>query len=126
VRTGLRLLAYAGPVAGASPVCRFYLRPGYGDSHFFSGDPAECAATAQRFGAAWIYESPNVFYIPMPNAVTGACPAATHPVWRFFNSATTNHRYTSEKVVRDQLRADPVWLPEGYGPDAVIMCSPDG
>jgi hypothetical protein len=126
VRTGLRLLAYAGPVAGTSPVCRFYLRPGYGDSHFFSGDPAECAATAQRFGFAWIYESPNVFYIPMPNPATGACPVDTHPVWRFFNGVTTNHRYTTEQVVRDQLRADPSWTPEGYGPDAVIMCSPNG
>ncbi len=126
VRTGLRLLAYADPASGASPVCRFYLRPGYGDSHFFSGDPAECAATAQRFGFAWIYESPNVFYIPMPNPVTGACPADTQPVWRFFNAVTTNHRYTTEKVLRDQMRADPTWIPEGYGPDAVIMCAPNG
>ncbi len=129
VRTGLRFLAYSNPAlapAGANPVCRFYLRPGYGDSHFYSGDPAECAETARRFGAAWIYESPNVFYIQLPNAQTGACPANTHPLWRFFNLVTTNHRYTAEIVLRDQLRANPLWVPEGYGPDAVIMCSPNG
>ena len=29
---------------GTSPVCRFYRAPGFGDSHFYSADPAECAA----------------------------------------------------------------------------------
>jgi hypothetical protein len=29
--------------------------------------------------------------------------------------------------VRDAMRADPAtWIPEGYGPDAVIMCAPVG
>ncbi|MEP7181015.1 MAG: hypothetical protein ABI886_02365 [Betaproteobacteria bacterium] len=129
VRTGLRFLAWSSPAqapAGTNPVCRFYLRPGFGDSHFYSGSPAECAATALKFGSTWIYESPSVFYIQLPNAVTGACPANTAPVYRFFNTATTNHRYTTQKTVRDELRLAPNWLPEGYGPDAVIMCSPTG
>jgi lysyl endopeptidase len=123
VRTGIRFLAYNVPTAGTNPVCRFYLRPEVGDSHFYSGDPNECAQTLARFGASWIYESPSVFYIALPNLVTGACPPGTLPVWRFFNTATTNHRYTPEVTIRDELRSDPRWLPEGYGPDSVIMCA---
>ncbi len=124
-RTGLRFLAYDVPTAGANPVCRFYLRPGFGDSHFYSGSPQECTETAIRFGASWIYESPNVFYIPLPT-LSGVCPAGTKSVWRFFNLATTNHRYTAEVFVRDDLRAKANWISEGYGPEAVIMCSPVG
>ena len=33
-----------------------------------------------------MFESPNVFYIALPNPATGACPAGTHPMWRFFNT----------------------------------------
>jgi hypothetical protein len=48
-------------------------------------------------------------------------------VWRFFNQLTTNHRYTADHSIRDAMRADPAtWVPEGYGPDQVIMCSPAG
>ena len=123
-RTGVRFLAYNQPAPGANPVCRFYLRPAVGDSHFYSGDPNECAATLARFGDSWIYESPAVFHIALPNPVTGACPGGTRPVWRFFNTVTTNHRYVTEVTIRDDLRIDPRWVAEGYGPEAVIMCSP--
>lgn len=124
-RTGIRFLAYNVPTPGTNPVCRFYLKPAVGNSHFYSGDPNECAQTLARFGASWIYESPNVFYIALPNPVSGACADGTRPIWRFFNTATTNHRYTPEVTIRDELRNDPRWVPEGYGPDAVIMCSPE-
>jgi hypothetical protein len=127
VRTGLRFNAYPGPVAGASPVCRFYRAPAYGDSHFYSASPAECAATAAAHPVDWIYESAAVFYIALPDPVSGACPAGTRPIWRFFNRLTTNHRYTAEVKDRDDMRADPfTWTAEGYGDDAVIMCSPSG
>jgi lysyl endopeptidase len=127
-RTGLRFLAYSNPAqapAGTTPVCRFYMRPEVGDSHFYSGSPKECDETAAKYGASWIYESPNVFYIQLPNQVTGACPAGTRPVWRFLNTRNTNHRYTAEVMVRDDLRTTPGWIAEGYGADAVIMCSPE-
>lgn len=127
VRTGLRFLAYTRAVSGASPVCRFYRTPGYGDSHFYSASPAECATLVDnpRF-PGWTFESSNVFYIVQPNQDSGACPANTHPLWRFFHAAVTNHRYTADISVRNTLRDDPAWIPEGYGPDAVIMCSPNG
>ncbi len=127
VRTGLRFLAYSSSTLappGATPVCRFYLSPAVGDSHFYSGDPAECAATAARFGAAWTLESSSVFWIVLPDRTTGACPSGLRPVYRFFHSATTNHRYTAEVDVRDDLAATSGWVAEGYGPQAVIMCSP--
>jgi hypothetical protein len=127
VRTGIRFNAYATQVPGTSPVCRFYRAPAYGDSHFYSASPAECAQTAAAHPVDWIYESPAVFYVALPEPVSGTCPAGTRPLWRFFNQLTTNHRYTPEVKLRDEMRDDPVtWVPEGYGPDAVIMCSPIG
>jgi len=142
----LRFLAYtdqsAAP-ANASPVCRFYLLPQYGNSHFYSADPTECAETAAKFSGQWFYESTAVFYIPLPDKASGACPANTHPVYRFFNSATTNHRFTAEVDDRDCMisgipdpdGADPTcrhpgsgWIQEGYGtpPNQVVFCSPNG
>jgi lysyl endopeptidase len=128
-RTGLRFLAYAAPTAGTNPVCRFYRTPGFGDSHFYSASPSECQAVIdqpQKF-PGWTYESGNVFYIALPDTTTGACPGGTQPIWRFFNQRTTNHRYTADHELRNEMRADPAtWIPEGYGPDAVIMCAPVG
>ena len=125
VRTGLRFLAYSDPALappGATPVCRFYQIGG--NSHFYSGDPAECVATAAKFGAAWVMESSSVFYTALPNRTSSACPSGLRPVYRFFHVAATNHRYTAEIDIRDDLRDDSNWIAEGYGPDAVIMCSP--
>jgi hypothetical protein len=125
VRTGLRFLAYDRQAPGTNPVCRFYRAPAYGDSHFYSASPAECAATAAAHPVDWIYEGANVFYIALPS-IFGNCPAGTHPMWRFYNNRTVNHRYTADVSVRDNLRATPGWIAEGYGADAVIMCSPNG
>lgn len=126
-RTGLRFLAYQSPTSGANPVCRFYRTPGFGDSHFYSASPAECQAVIghPETYPGWTYESGNVFYIALPDPTTGACASGTQPIWRFFNQRTTNHRYTADHSVRDDMRADPAtWIPEGYGPDSVIMCAP--
>ncbi len=124
-RTGLRFLVHVKPTVGASPVCRFYRAPAYGDSHFYSASPAECAATKAAHPLDWTLESSAVFYIRLPETKTGACPADTQPVWRFFNKVTINHRYTVEQVVRDEMRAQPsTWIAEGYGSDATVMCAP--
>jgi hypothetical protein len=122
-RTGLRFLAYVNPAPGTNPVCRFYRPPSFGDSHFYSASPDECAATTAQHPVDWIEESKAVFYIGLPDAA-GACPTETQPVWRFFNKATVNHRYTAEVVLRDQMRARPsVWVAEGYGPGQAVMCA---
>jgi lysyl endopeptidase len=147
VRTGLTFLAYSDPAvapAGVSPVCRFYLQPQFGDSHFYSADPAECAATAAKFAGSWVEESPALFYILLPDRATGACPANTRPVYRFVNFVNQiHHRYTAELDARNclyygrNISADKDvdcsqfpgnWLEEGYGapPNATVMCSPTG
>lgn len=125
-RTGLRFLVWSQPVAGANPVCRYYVKPEVGNSHFYSGDPGECAQVAIRFGNTWVLESPNVFYVMLPNPSTGACPQGTDPVWRFYSPSRLNHRYTTDAQVRLSLLVTPDWIAEGYGPDAVIMCTPVG
>jgi len=128
-RTGLRFLAYQIQVAGTNPVCRFYRTPGFGDSHFYSASPSECQNVIDHpdLYPGWTYESGNVFYIALPDPTTGACAGGTQPVWRFFNQRTTNHRYVIDQTTRDAMRADPAtWIPEGYGPDEVIMCAPIG
>lgn len=146
-RTGLRFLAYGNPAlapADALPVCRFYVLPAFGDSHFYSADPAECARTAVEQKDAWVQESSAVFYIRLPDQATGACPADTEPVYRFVNVATPlHHRYTAEVDVRNCLAegmdapiaitdlnctvsGPGIWLQEGYAapPDAPVMCAP--
>jgi hypothetical protein len=128
-RTGLRFLAYDGPTAGASPVCRFYRTPGQGDSHFYSASVAECNTVIDnpQTYPGWTYESATVFYIALPDPFTGACAAGMQPIWRFYNQRTINHRYTADQLARDDMRADPsTWRPEGYGADDVTMCAPIG
>ena len=124
-RTGLRFLVYDNPAPGTSPVCRFYRAPTYGDSHFYSASPQECAETAAAHPVDWVYESSSVFYVQLPDTATGACPADTRPVYRFFHAATTNHRYTVEIVVRNELAQTPGWTAEGYGPGPYypVMCA---
>ncbi|HEY2818646.1 MAG TPA: trypsin-like peptidase domain-containing protein [Casimicrobiaceae bacterium] len=131
IRTGYRFLAYAGATsapAGTSPVCRFYVQPAFGDSHFYSADPAECAATQAKFPAQWVYESAAVFYILLPDKTTGVCPSSSHAVYRFLNSANgLRHRFTVEVDLRDTLVALGGWTQEGYGnpPAQVAMCAPN-
>jgi serine protease len=123
-RTGSTFKAYLGATAGASPVCRFYIPPPY-DSHFYSASPTECAQVHATY-PFFSYESPNVFYVPLPNLTTGTCPVGTMPVYRLYNNGMgggPNHRYTTSIAIKAQMIALG-WTPEGYGPDAVIMCAP--
>ncbi len=141
VRTGLTFLAYSDPTvapADALPVCRYYVLPQFGDSHFYSADPIECAPNATN--AAWVKESSALFYIQVPNKTTGACPANTRPIYRFLNATNQiHHRYTAEVDARDCMLNNPAgdkdidcgefagnWLEEGYGvpPAAPVMCGP--
>jgi streptogramin lyase len=121
-RTGLTFNAYLEPAAGASPVCRFYLPPQSGDSHFYSASPAECADVRARF-PSFVYEAADVMYIALPDLVTGECPPGTQKVYRFWNNrADSNHRYTTDPAVKAAM-LDKGYVAEGYGPDAVIMCA---
>jgi cytochrome c553 len=123
VRTGLSFKAYAVTTTGASPVCRFYLPPAYGDSHFYSASPAECAQIVAKY-PGFVYETAATFYIGLPDMTTGACATGWSPVYRVWdNRPDTNHRYTTSLTVRQQMLGQG-WVGEGYGPNQVIMCAP--
>jgi hypothetical protein len=122
-RTGLSFKAHAGAQPGFAPICRFYLPPGYGDTHFYSASPAECLIVQQQ-NPAFVLESTAAMYFAIPDFVTGACPGGTDPVYRVWNHRPdTNHRYTSSRTVRDAMVALG-YVAEGSGPDVVTFCAP--
>jgi hypothetical protein len=128
-RTGRGFQVVSATITGmpASPVCRFYIPPQHGDSHFFSASPVECAAIRAKIGVdpnynGYIEESPNAFQIFLPDSSTGACFAA--PLYRLWNQrADSNHRYTTDPDIKAAMIAKG-YMAEGYGPDAVAMCTP--
>ena len=120
-RTGKSWKALMNEVAGTSAVCRIYIPPGKGDGHYFGRDAAECNGTMAK-NPTFVLESPAFFYLYPPAA--GACATGTVPVYRVFsNRADANHRYTTDRAVRDAMVAKG-WLAEGDGPDLVVMCAP--
>lgn len=127
-RTGLVFDGSSSPGPGANPVCRFYIPPAHGDSHFFSASPAECAVVLESMAtdpnfSGYIEETAAAFYIALPDTATGACPAGTAPVYRLWNHrADSNHRYTADAATRDAMIARG-YVPEGYGPLGVAMCT---
>lgn len=129
-RTGLAFQAFADQASGGpgvNPVCRFYIPPP-ADSHFFSASPAECAAVLAKIPTdpnyrSFVYETPNAFYIALPDSTTGACPAGTVPVYRLWNHrADSNHRYTADPTTKGLMLAKG-YVAEGYGPNGVAMCA---
>lgn len=121
-RTGLTFNAYLAAAAGTSPVCRFYLPPANGDSHFLSASPAECADVGRKF-PSFVFEASDVMYIALPDLATGACAGGLVPVYRLWNArADSNHRYTADPAVKAAMVARG-YIAEGYGPDATIMCA---
>jgi hypothetical protein len=122
VRTGQSFGAYPQAMSITSRACRFYIPPLYGDSHYFSASADECAAVQVKFPVL-IEETPNAFYIDLPDLNTGACPAGTLPVYRLYNNrADVNHRYTTSLDIRSQMLAKG-YIAEGYGLTGVAMCA---
>ncbi len=129
VRTGSTFPVYdlpaAGqnPLPGTTPVCRFYLPPPFGDSHYYSASPDECAAVRAKF-PGFTFESPDVFYVVLPDTLAGVCPPGTAIVYRLWNQrADTNHRYTTNVILVQQTLARGYVL-EGYGLTSASMCAP--
>lgn len=120
-RTGRTFRAFAAPQALTSQVCRFYIPPSLGNSHFFGRSASECAASQQAHPGL-VLEDPDYMHIVLPTA--GSCPSGTQPVYRLFNNrADANHRYTVDRAVRDEMVAKG-WVAEGDGADRVAMCAP--
>jgi len=120
-RTGKSFKAFAAAQSGTSPVCRFYIPPALGNSHFFGRGATECDATRVAH-PDFVLEDPDFMQLFVPNG--GECPAGAKPLYRVFNNrAATNHRYTSERTVRDEM-VGKGWIAEGDGADVVTMCTP--
>jgi len=121
VRTGETFRAHATVEAGTSPVCRIYIVPVAGDSHFYGRDATECNATL----AAWpqfVLEATPFMALALP--VRGVCPAGRIPVYRMFNQRRdANHRYTTNAATRAAMIAAG-WIAEGDGDDRVAYCAP--
>ncbi|MEO6566183.1 MAG: sialidase family protein [Casimicrobiaceae bacterium] len=113
---------------GLNPVCRFYIPPQHGDSHFFSASTVECNDILNRIGvdpnySGYVYESGDIFRMVLPDIATGACPAPTVPVYRLWNErADSNHRYTTDPGIKAAMLAKG-YRAEGYGNDGVALCS---
>jgi len=107
------------PPLDSVPVCRLYIPPAKGDSHFFSASANECAAAIAQH-PDFDYETPQAFLALLPDPVTGICNGAK--VYRLWNGRVdSNHRYTTSTSVRDQMIAR-CYVLEGYGPDPIVMC----
>jgi len=118
-RTGETWRVRVVPATGTSPVCRFYIPPAQGDSHFYGRGFAECMATAGNH-PGFVNESSAFFHVALP--LQGACPPGTRNLYRVFNNRRdANHRYTIERGVRD-LMVDGGWVAEGDGDERVAMC----
>ncbi len=114
------------------PVCRYYLPPPLGDTHFFSAFAEECEAVARQWPSA-ILETQEAFRAGLPEATTGSCVPVitsgdpqdaliTRPVYRVWSGlADGSHRYTTSLAEQSEM-VSRGWIPEGYGPHGTAMC----
>jgi hypothetical protein len=127
-RTGKSFKVWPITLGFLHDVCRYYIPPEHGDSHFFSASKAECNAIAGKIGvdpnySGYVLETPEAFAVALPDA-EGRCPNNWVAVYRLWNNrADSNHRYTTEVQTKAQMVARG-YVAEGYGADAVSLCSP--
>ncbi len=121
VRTGQRFDVNVGPVDGTAPVCRYYIPPSLGDSHFFSAFQSECTTLYNnvRYPGSpyysYVEETLSAFNVGVPD-LSGGCAAGRVPVYRLWNQRTdSNHRYTTSTQIRADMLAKG-YVSEGYGP----------
>lgn len=133
-RTGQKFRAWlkaSEAPANAVPVCRFYASGP--NSHFYTGDAAECGALkaleqkqrahaqakGERFGG-WQFEA-VAFYALAPQ--NGTCAPNTQPVYRDYNMRgnqnDSNHRFVVNSQLRAAMKSGSGWTEEG-----VAFCSP--
>jgi len=127
-RTNQQFHVNAGPVVGTVPVCRYYIPPALGDSHFFSAFLSECTPlynSVRYLGSpfhSYVEETLSAFYVALPDS-SGDCAAGRIPVYRLWNQRQdSNHRYTTSSQIRSDMIAKG-YVSEGYGPAGVGMCA---
>ncbi len=122
-RTHESFKAWSTPHIETRPVCRYYMPPDVGNSHFFSASPTECAVAPVLF-PSFVLESLELMHEALPDLASGTCPANMTPIYRVWNKRPdSNHRYLTSRAMRDAMVARG-YVAEGYGPDAVVMCGP--
>ncbi len=127
-RTGKAFAVWPISMGFLADVCRFYIPPEHGDSHFFSASSAECADVATKARtdpsySGYVLETDQAFAMALPDAA-GVCPNHWVPVYRLWNNrADSNHRYTADPAIKAAMLAQG-YIAEGYGAEAVAMCSP--
>jgi len=127
-RTGKSFKVWPISMGFLNDVCRYYIPPEHGNSHFFSASKVECDAIASRIGvepnySGYVLETSQAFAVALPDAA-GMCPNNWTAVYRLWNNRTdSNHRYTTDPAVKAQMLTRG-YVAEGYGADAVGMCSP--
>ncbi len=127
-RTGQTFKVWPISMGFLDNVCRFYIPVEHGNSHFFSASRTECATVLGKIGvdpnfSGYVLETSEAFSVALPDAA-GVCPNNWKAVYRLWNQRTdSNHRYTSDPAVKAAMLAKG-YAAEGYGPDAVAMCSP--
>ena len=125
-RTGLSFLAFAVGSSGggptASPVCRFYANSAA--THFYSAIAVECRNVAVDLDDYWQQEAGNVFQMELPDTAYRRLPGRDRAgLPRVQQPGRRQPPLHDERlVVRAQMEAAG-WVREGYGPNAVIMCS---
>jgi hypothetical protein len=127
-RTGQSFVAWITPLLGLSesppgmgPVCRLYIPPASGDSHFFSASRDECDDALAKH-PEYMEETRSAFWATLPDPSTGACGYDQIAVYRLWNARVdSNHRYATDPAIRDAMLARG-YVAEGYGPDKVAMC----
>ena len=124
-RTGLRFLVYDNPAPGTNPVCRFYRAPAYGDSHFYSASPQECAATAAAHPVDWIYEArtSSTCNCPIPRPAHARPAPGPYTVFSVRRRPIIATRRKSSCATNSPQT--PGWTAEGYGPGPYypVMCA---
>jgi hypothetical protein len=128
VRTGQVFLVFPANNGFLNNVCRFYIPPEHGNSHFFSAIATECASVLAHVQndpnySGYIEETTDAFFVsaPFPD---GTCAYQWSPVYRLWNQrADSNHRYTTDPAIKAQMIARG-YVAEGVGPNGVAMCAP--
>ena len=69
----------------------------------------------------FVLEADAVFYVGLPDPVTGACAVGLGPVYRLWNPASNDHWFTADENARDRALAQG-YVPEGYGSKGVAWC----
>jgi len=123
-------LTQASGGLGVNPVCRFYIPPEHGNSHFFSVLASDCAALVAAAAdpthypdfSGYVEESTTAFFIAVPDAA-GNCPIGKMPVFRLWNQRVdSNHRYTTDVRTVEDMQARNYVL-EGSAPGHAVMCA---